>query len=169
MSMKFNFNKDRKDCFFLIAGPCVIENEKINFETAEALKEITTKHSIPFIFKSSLYKANRTSQDSFQGIGYSKGLEILNQIKSELELKVLTDVHEDSPLDEIADVVDIFQTGSGTSTNMNTNEVISTLANKYINGKSKVHPNDHVNLCQSSNDVIPVSYTHLTLPTILRV
>ena len=59
MSMKFNFNKDRKDCFFLIAGPCVIENEKINFETAEALKEITTKHSIPFIFKSSLYKANR--------------------------------------------------------------------------------------------------------------
>ena len=69
MSMKFNFNKDRKDCFFLIAGPCVIENEKINFETAEALKEITTKHSIPFIFKSSLYKANRNSQDSFQGIG----------------------------------------------------------------------------------------------------
>ena len=73
-------------------------------------------------------------------------------------------------------VVDIFQTGSGTSTNMNTNEVISTLANKYINGKSKVHPNDHVNLCQSSNDVIPtamyiasVSYTHLTLPTIYSV
>ena len=110
MSMKFNFNKDRKGCFFLIAGPCVIENEKINFETAEVLKEITEKHSIPFIFKSSLYKANRTSQDSFQGIGYSKGLEILNQIKSKLELKVLTDVHEDSPLDEIADVVDIFQT-----------------------------------------------------------
>ena len=54
-------------------------------------------------------------------------------------------------------VVDIFQTGSGTSTNMNTNEVISTLANKYINGKSKVHPNDHVNLCQSSNDVIPTA------------
>jgi 2-dehydro-3-deoxyphosphooctonate aldolase (KDO 8-P synthase) len=62
------------------------------------------------IFKSSLYKANRTSKNSFRGIGYSKGLEILNKIKSELDLMILTDVHEDSPLDEIADVVDIFQT-----------------------------------------------------------
>ena len=110
MNKKFDFNKDRKNCFFLIAGPCVIESEKINFETAEKLKEITEKHSIPFIFKSSLYKANRTSQNSYRGIGYSKGLEILNKIKSELDLMVLTDVHEDSPLDEIADVVDVFQT-----------------------------------------------------------
>ena len=110
MSRKFNFNKDRKNCFFLIAGPCVIENEILNFETAERLKEITNKHSIPFIFKSSLYKANRTSKDSFQGVGYTKGLEILNKIKTELDLMILTDVHEDSPLDEIADVVDVFQT-----------------------------------------------------------
>tara|TARA_B100000902_G_scaffold378695_1_gene412192 strand:- start:445 stop:1257 length:813 start_codon:yes stop_codon:yes gene_type:complete len=110
MSRKFNFNKDRKNCFFLIAGPCVIENEILNFETAERLKEITNKHSIPFIFKSSLYKANRTSKDSFQGVGYAKGLEILNKIKTELDLMILTDVHEDSPLDEIADVVDVFQT-----------------------------------------------------------
>ena len=110
MSRKFNFNKDRKNCFFLIAGPCVIENEILNFETAEKLKEITNKLSIPFIFKSSLYKANRTSKDSFQGVGYAKGLEILNKIKTELDLMILTDVHEDSPLDEIADVVDVFQT-----------------------------------------------------------
>lgn len=110
MKNNFNFNKDRKNCFFLIAGPCVIENEKLNFQTAEKLKEITSKHSIPFIFKSSLYKANRTSQNSFSGIGYSQGLEILNKIKNELDLMVLTDVHEDSPLDEIAGVVDIFQT-----------------------------------------------------------
>ena len=94
----------------MIAGPCVIESEKINYDTAAKLKEITEKHSIPFIYKSSLDKANRTSHNSFRGIGYSKGLEILNKIKSELDLMILTDVHEDSPLDEIADVVDIFQT-----------------------------------------------------------
>ena len=110
MKKKFDFNKDRKNCFFLIAGPCVIESEELNFETAKKLKEITEKLSIPFIFKSSLYKANRTSHNSFRGIGYSKGLEILNKIKTELDLMILTDVHEDSPLDEIADVVDIFQT-----------------------------------------------------------
>jgi 2-dehydro-3-deoxyphosphooctonate aldolase (KDO 8-P synthase) len=110
MKKKFDFNKNRKNCFFLIAGPCVIESEKLNFETAEKLKEITEKHSIPFIFKSSLYKANRTSHNSFSGIGYNKGLKILNKIKLELDLMILTDVHEDSPLDEIADVVDIFQT-----------------------------------------------------------
>ena len=110
MKKKFDFNKDRKNCFFLIAGPCVIESEELNFETAKKLKEITERLSIPSIFKSSLYKANRTSKNSFSGIGYSKGLEILNKIKSELDLMILTDVHEDSPLDEIADVVDIFQT-----------------------------------------------------------
>jgi len=110
MKKKFDFNINRKNCFFLIAGPCVIENEEINFQTAKKLKEITEKHSIPFIFKSSLYKANRTSHNSFSGIGYSKGLEILSKIKSELDLMILTDVHEDSPLDEIADVVDVFQT-----------------------------------------------------------
>ena len=110
MNKKFDFNVNRKNSFFLIAGPCVIESEKINYDTAAKLKEITEKHSIPFIYKSSLDKANRTSHNSFRGIGYSKGLEILNKIKSELDLMILTDVHEDSPLDEIADVVDIFQT-----------------------------------------------------------
>ena len=77
MKKKFDFNINRKNCFFLIAGPCVIENEEINFQTAKKLKEITEKYSIPFIFKSSLYKANRTSHNSFSGVGYDKGLEIL--------------------------------------------------------------------------------------------
>ncbi|MBT7543603.1 MAG: 3-deoxy-8-phosphooctulonate synthase [Gammaproteobacteria bacterium] len=110
MKNKFDFNLDRSNNFFLIAGPCVIESEELNFKTATILKEITEKHSIPFIFKSSLDKANRTSHKSFRGVGYTKGLEILNKIKSELDLTILTDVHEDSPLDEIADIVDIFQT-----------------------------------------------------------
>ena len=66
MKKKFDFNKDRENCFFLIAGPCVIESEELNFETARKLKEITERLSIPFIFKSSLYKANRTSKNSFK-------------------------------------------------------------------------------------------------------
>ena len=69
-----------------------VENEKLNYETAEKLKEVTEKHSIPFIYKSSLYKANRTSHNSYTGIGYSKGLEILNKIKSELNKKSLTTI-----------------------------------------------------------------------------
>ena len=110
MKNKFDFNLERKNNFFLIAGPCVVESEELNLKAASRLKEITEKHSIPFIFKSSLDKANRTSHKSFRGVGYTKGLEILNKIKSELDLTILTDVHEDSPLDEIADIVDIFQT-----------------------------------------------------------
>ena len=77
MNKKFDFNTDRKNSYFLIAGPCVIESEKINYDTAAKLKEITEKHSIPFIYKSSLDKANRTSHNSFRGIGYSKGLEMV--------------------------------------------------------------------------------------------
>ena len=110
MKNKFDFNLERKNNFFLIAGPCVVESEELNLKAATRLKEITEKHSIPFIFKSSLDKANRTSHKSFRGVGYTKGLEILNKIKSELDLMILTDVHEDSPLDEIADIVDILQT-----------------------------------------------------------
>ena len=110
MKNKFDFNLERKNNFFLIAGPCVVESEELNLKAATRLKEITEKHSIPFIFKSSLDKANRTSHKSFRGVGYTKGLEILNKIKSELDLTILTDVHEDSPLDEIADIVDILQT-----------------------------------------------------------
>ncbi len=110
MNDKFekNFIKNKK--FFLIAGPCVIESENLNYETASSLVEITNKLSIPFIFKSSLDKANRTSHKSFRGIGYDKGLKVLERIKNELDVLVLTDVHEDSPLDEIMDIVDIVQT-----------------------------------------------------------
>ena len=103
------FNEKRKK-FFLISGPCVIENSEMNFEVATFLKEITTKLGIDFIFKSSLDKANRSSSDSFRGLGYQKGLQILEKIKTELQLNILTDVHEDSPIDEIINVVDVVQT-----------------------------------------------------------
>lgn len=96
--------------FFLIAGPCVIENETLNRGVAEELKKITERLGIPFIFKSSFDKANRSSHQSFRGLGLEKGLRILEQIKTDLDVPVLTDVHEDTPLDEVADVVDVLQT-----------------------------------------------------------
>ncbi len=95
---------------FLIAGPCVIESEQLILETAEQLKAMTGRLGIPFIFKSSFDKANRTSTGSFRGPGLEEGLRILQRVKEELQLPVLTDVHEDTPLDEVASVVDVLQT-----------------------------------------------------------
>ncbi len=96
--------------FFLIAGPCVIESEGLALETAAALKEMTSRLGIPFIYKSSFDKANRTSSKSFRGPGIEEGLRILQRVKDELGVAVLTDVHEDTPLDEVASVVDVLQT-----------------------------------------------------------
>ena len=96
--------------FFLIAGPCVIESEDLNTEVAGRLKEITTALGIPFIFKSSFDKANRTSHTSYRGVGLDKGLSILQSIKTTVGVPVLTDVHEDTPLEEVAAVVDVLQT-----------------------------------------------------------
>ena len=96
--------------FFLISGPCVVESEALTMKTAETLKEITSKLSIPFIFKSSFDKANRSSHSSFRGPGMEEGLRILEKVKAELEVAILTDVHEDTPLDEVASVVDVMQT-----------------------------------------------------------
>jgi 2-dehydro-3-deoxyphosphooctonate aldolase (KDO 8-P synthase) len=96
--------------FFLIAGPCVIESEALALETATYLKKITEELGINFIYKSSYDKANRTSTSSFRGLGIEEGLRILQKVKDEVDCKVLTDVHEDTPLDEVASVVDMMQT-----------------------------------------------------------
>lgn len=95
---------------FLIAGPCVIESEAMALETAFQLKEMTDALGMPFIYKSSYDKANRSSTQSFRGLGVEEGLRILQKVKDEIGVPVLTDVHEDSPLDEIASVVDVMQT-----------------------------------------------------------
>jgi len=95
---------------FLIAGPCVIESEQLVLETAAALKEITAALEIPFIFKSSFDKANRSSHKSFRGPGMEAGLAILEKVKTQIGVPVLTDVHEDTPLNEVAAVVDVLQT-----------------------------------------------------------
>lgn len=96
--------------FFLISGPCVIESEQLALDTAGQLKEITDKLGIPFIYKSSFDKANRSSTSSFRGLGVEKGLAILENVKSTIGVPVLTDVHEDTPFDEVAAVVDVLQT-----------------------------------------------------------
>ncbi|KQU83998.1 2-dehydro-3-deoxyphosphooctonate aldolase (KDO 8-P synthase) [Variovorax paradoxus] len=96
--------------FFLIAGPCVVESEQLQMDTAGTLKEITSSLGIPFIFKSSFDKANRSSGTSFRGPGREKGLEILAKVKRELGLPVLTDVHTEDDITEAAKVVDVLQT-----------------------------------------------------------
>ncbi len=96
--------------FFLIAGPCVVESLQLQIDTAGALKELTARLGISFIFKSSFDKANRSSATSFRGPGLESGLKILAEVKRQLGVPLLTDVHEDTPLDEVASVVDVLQT-----------------------------------------------------------
>jgi 2-dehydro-3-deoxyphosphooctonate aldolase (KDO 8-P synthase) len=96
--------------FFLIAGPCVIEGPTLTQEIAGRLKEITARLSIPFVFKASYDKANRSSRGSFRGPGIDAGLKILADVRSAIGVPVLTDVHEDTPMAEVAAVVDVMQT-----------------------------------------------------------
>jgi len=95
---------------FLIAGTCVIESEKMALETAATLKEMCGRLEIPFIYKSSFDKANRSSSQSYRGPGIEEGLRILELVREQIGVPVLTDVHEDTPLDEVASVVDVMQT-----------------------------------------------------------
>jgi 2-dehydro-3-deoxyphosphooctonate aldolase (KDO 8-P synthase) len=95
---------------FLIAGPCAIESEDMALSTAATLKQMTAELGIPFVYKSSFDKANRSSQASFRGPGIEEGLRILARVREEIGVPVLTDVHEDTPIDEVASVVDVLQT-----------------------------------------------------------
>ncbi len=104
----FNVGLDQR--FFLIAGPCVIESEQLQMDTAGTLKEITSALGIPFIFKSSYDKANRSSGSTFRGPGMEKGLEILAKVKRELQVPILTDVHTEADIPTVAAIVDVLQT-----------------------------------------------------------
>jgi 2-dehydro-3-deoxyphosphooctonate aldolase (KDO 8-P synthase) len=104
----FNVGLDQR--FFLIAGPCVIESEQLQMDTAGTLKEITSALGIPFIFKSSYDKANRSSGSTFRGPGMEKGLEILAKVKRELHVPILTDVHTEADIPVVASIVDVLQT-----------------------------------------------------------
>jgi len=105
-----NFTVGPDKPLFLIAGPCVVESEGLVLDVAGRLKELTARLGIPFIFKSSFDKANRSSQKSYRGPGMEEGLRILSEVKRQLGLPVLTDVHEDTPMAEVASVVDVLQT-----------------------------------------------------------
>ena len=104
----FEVGPDRP--LFLIAGPCVIESERLALESAETLRGVASRLGVGFIYKSSFDKANRTSQTSFRGPGFAQGLRILERVREEVGVPVLTDVHEDTPVDEVAAVVDVLQT-----------------------------------------------------------
>lgn len=104
----FDIGLDRP--FFLIAGPCVVESEQLQMDVAGQLKEITARLGIPFIFKSSYDKANRSSGSSFRGPGMERGLEILAKVKKELNVPILTDVHTEAEIPTVAAVVDVLQT-----------------------------------------------------------
>lgn len=148
---------------FVIAGPCVVESLEMARETAGQLKEITQELEIPFIYKSSFDKANRSSHKSFRGLGLDKGLQILSQIKKELNICVLTDVHEDTPLQEVADVIDVLQTPAflcrqtnfikrvaacKRPVNIKKGQFLSPLEMKYVVDKAKAEGNEEILVCE---------------------
>jgi 2-dehydro-3-deoxyphosphooctonate aldolase (KDO 8-P synthase) len=148
---------------FLIAGPCVIENEQLVIETAGTLKEITSALGIPFIFKSSFDKANRSSHESFRGPGLEAGLAILEKVKAQLGVPVLTDVHEDTPLDEVAAVVDVLQTPAflcrqtnfiqnvarqGKPVNIKKGQFLSPWDMKNVSDKALATGNEQIMVCE---------------------
>ena len=148
---------------FVMAGPCVIESEKLALETAEKLKQITDKLGINFIYKSSFDKANRSSIGSFRGLGVTKGLEILAKVKRELDVPVVTDVHEDTPLDEVADVVDVLQTpaflcrqtnfmlkvaNTGKPVNIKKGQFLAPWDMKHVVDKVKTTENKKIMVCE---------------------
>lgn len=149
--------------FFLIAGPCVIEGEQFAIDTAGELKAITTELNIPFIYKSSFDKANRTSMHSYRGPGLEQGLAILAAVKKQIGVPVLTDVHEDTPVEEVAKVVDVMQTpaflcrqtsyiqrvaAQGIPVNIKKGQFLSPWEMKHVAEKAQQTGNKAILLCE---------------------
>lgn len=148
---------------FLIAGPCVIESESLALETAGYLKELCLELSIPFIYKSSFDKANRSSISSYRGPGFEKGLLILEKVKAQMGVPVLTDVHEDTPLVEVASVVDVLQTPAflcrqtnfiqnvasmNKPVNIKKGQFLSPWEMKHVVAKAKACGNENIMVCE---------------------
>ncbi len=149
--------------FFLIAGTCVVESEAMALDTAGELKEITAELGIPFIYKSSFDKANRSSQAGFRGPGMEKGLRILAEVRSQVGVPVLTDVHEDTPFSEVASVVDVLQTpaflcrqtdfilkvaSAGKPVNIKKGQFLSPWEMQNVVDKAKSTGNEDIMLCE---------------------
>jgi 2-dehydro-3-deoxyphosphooctonate aldolase (KDO 8-P synthase) len=149
--------------FFLIAGPCVIESEQLALDTAGQLKEITSRLGIPFIYKSSFDKANRSSGASFRGPGLEVGLRILGEVKRQIGVPVLTDVHEYTPMDEVASVVDVLQTpaflcrqtdfihkvcAAGKPVNIKKGQFLAPWDMQHVVEKARASGNQHIMVCE---------------------
>ena len=148
---------------FLIAGPCVVESQQLQLDTAGTLKEITGKLGISFIFKSSFDKANRTSSSSFRGPGMEEGLCILGEVKRQIGVPVLTDVHEYTPMNEVAAVVDVLQTPAflcrqtdfiqnvaraGKPVNIKKGQFLAPWDMKHVAAKAKAVGNEQIMVCE---------------------
>ncbi|HAZ7573370.1 3-deoxy-8-phosphooctulonate synthase [Legionella sp. PATHC032] len=148
---------------FLIAGPCVIESEELALETAGYLKEMCSQLNIPFIYKSSFDKANRSSISSYRGPGFEKGLSILEKVKSQIGVPVLTDVHEDTPLFEVSSVVDVLQTPAflcrqtnfiqkvaamNKPVNIKKGQFLAPWEMKHVIAKAKAQGNEQIMACE---------------------
>ena len=157
------FDAGNERPFFLIAGTCVVESEQMTLDTAGALKEICGGLNIPFIYKSSFDKANRSSRDGFRGPGMEEGLRILSEVKKQLGLPILTDVHEDTPMGEVADVVDVLQTpaflcrqtnfilktaAAGKPVNIKKGQFLSPWEMQNVVDKAKSTGNDDIMVCE---------------------
>ena len=157
----FDVGLDKR--FFLIAGPCVIESMQLQLDVAGQLKEITSSLGIPFIFKSSFDKANRTSGTSFRGPGLEEGLKVLAEVKRQIGVPVLTDVHEYTPMDEVAAVVDVLQTpaflcrqtdfiqkvaNAGRPVNIKKGQFLSPWEMKHVAAKAKATGNEQIMVCE---------------------
>jgi len=149
--------------FFLIAGPCVIESEGMVLDIAGQMKEITEALGIPYVFKASFDKANRTSIDSYRGPGIEQGLSILEQVKRQFGLPVLTDVHEDTPLNEVAAVVDVLQTpaflcrqtnfiravaSQGKPVNIKKGQFLAPWDMRHVVAKARASGNEAIMVCE---------------------
>jgi 2-dehydro-3-deoxyphosphooctonate aldolase (KDO 8-P synthase) len=148
---------------FLIAGPCVIESEQLVLDTAGQLKEITGRLGIPFIYKSSFDKANRSSHQSYRGPGLEEGLKILEKVKTQIDVPVLTDVHEYTPLEEVAAVADVLQTPAflcrqtdfiqnvarqGKPVNIKKGQFLAPWDMRNVVVKARMAGNDHLMVCE---------------------
>lgn len=158
-----NFEVGGDQPFFLIAGPCVVESEQLAMDTATFLQELTAELNIAFIYKSSYDKANRSSPDSYRGPGIAVGLKILSKIRETLKLPVLTDVHDGSPLDEVADVVDVLQTPAflcrqtdfiqnvarqHLPVNIKKGQFMAPWDMQYVVNKARAAGNEHIMVCE---------------------
>ncbi len=157
------FDAGNEQPIFLIAGTCVVESEQMALDTAGTLKEICSELNIPLIYKSSFDKANRSSRDGFRGPGMEEGLRILSEVKKQLGLPIITDVHEDTPMDEVADVVDVLQTpaflcrqtnfilraaSAGKPVNIKKGQFLSPWEMQNVVDKAKSTGNDDIMVCE---------------------